>query len=52
MNREYKGFNISRFSGRNTSGFRWTAYRSGYGFLHADTLANLRQLITATLARG
>lgn len=52
MAREYKGFNISKFQGRNHSGFRWTAYKSGYGFLHSETLAGMRELINHTLGRG
>ena len=46
--RWYKGESIRPFS-RLGSPFRWEAYVIGRGFIYADTLGGIKNLITQTL---
>jgi hypothetical protein len=40
----YRGAIIRRFS-KPSSPFRWESFVAGHGFLYADTLAGMRELI-------
>lgn len=46
---DYKGFIISRNTCGPTYALRWRAWKDGEGFLYADTLQCMRELITETL---
>lgn len=48
MNRVYMGLTITR-APLNASGIRWIADNPNGGYLRADTLAGLRELIKFTL---
>jgi hypothetical protein len=48
--RTYRGVEIER-AGLNGSGIRWVAFIPGHGFLRADTLDGVRELIREYVAK-
>jgi hypothetical protein len=48
--RWYKGCSVSRVC-KHGAQFHWESYVDGGGFLYADTLAGLKELITEALRK-